>query len=108
KYSHSFLIIRDEPVFGPCVMQADSGGVEITTFKRFDFVHNPLLKEVIPKLDLGPAVRQCADLLNDEYDFPGLFGMVWVEAWWRIFKKKVKNPLHDSDALFCSAFVVKV
>jgi hypothetical protein len=108
KYSHAFLLIPDEPILGPCVMQADSGGVEITSFSRFDFVKNPLLKEVKPQMDLGPAVRACADLLNNEYDFPGLLGMVWVEMWWRFFKKKMRNPLHDRGAFFCSAFVVKV
>ncbi len=108
KYSHAFVVLPYEPYFGPCVMQADSGGVEVTTWKRFDFTKNPLLRQVTPPMDLLPAVLACADMLNDAYDYKGLGGMVWVEFWWRIFKKRVSNPLHSGTALFCSAFVVKV
>lgn len=108
KFSHAFVLIDNEPMLGPCVFQSDSGGIQIITQKAFDFEHNPLQKVYQPTMDLFPAIRECADLLREEYDYAGLLGMVWVEFWWHVFKARVKNPLHNANEFFCSAFVVKV
>lgn len=109
QYSHAFLVVTDVPGLGEFIVQADTGGVEVTSFHRFDFEKNPMLKQIVPHADLAPALRECMNLLNDSYDFAGLFGMVWVKLWWIIFKKRLKNVFHiDRKAFFCSAFVTKV
>lgn len=108
KFSHAFILIDNEPMLGPCVFQSDNGGIQIITQKSFDFDHNPLQKIVVPQMDLFPAIKVCADLLREDYDYAGLLGMIWVEFWWRAFKAKVSNPLHNANEFFCSAFVVKV
>jgi hypothetical protein len=106
KYSHTFIVVRGDPVLGDLVVESDSGGVQIKTFNGFNFTKNPLLKEVAISDDVTVPLRHTLDLLGSSYDYTGLVGMSWVELMWHVFKKKVHNPLHSKNALFCVAFVI--
>lgn len=107
KYSHTFLMWESTD-FGRMIIESDSGGVQFCTLKHFDTKTNPILYAYSPMVDLLPAVKVAVEeYLGDAYDYDGLFGMAWVMLW-RKLKRRVRNPLHKKNALFCSAFVTRV
>jgi hypothetical protein len=45
------------------------------------------------------------DLVGDRYDWEGIGGFMIKLALWRMFGRRVVNPLHKTGELFCSEFV---
>ena len=51
------------------------------------------------------AIRHTLKFLGTHYDVSGLLGMTYVLAAWAWFHRKVRNPLQNPKALFCSEAV---
>jgi hypothetical protein len=105
--SHTFVTVEDQTL-GRVVVESDAGGVQVVMWQRFNTPGNTVVGAYVPTVDLLPALKVAmTDYLNDEYDYSGVVGMAWVMLWRRL-KRRVRNPLHRSKTLFCSAFVTRV
>lgn len=62
--------------------------------------------KVVPYVE--PGLRKAISYVGDKYDYLGLFGYAWVIALWRLFKKKVRNPLASPRSMVCSEFVASL
>lgn len=107
KASHTWLLV-DDALFGTeMVMEATEVGFRFITYSRFKAEGNDIVTVVTPAFPLKPGMRQAAMWLGERYDFGGLLGsaVVLLGRWLR---RKWKNPLGSSKAMFCSEAVVRV
>jgi hypothetical protein len=104
--SHAWLLVHD-PLFDmELVMEAHEVGFRLVPFKTFRKA-NRIVAIVDPQHPLDPGVREAAKWLGSQYDFRGLFGMMFVIAG-RVFRRKWKNPFRSARSMFCSEAVVRV
>jgi hypothetical protein len=107
KCSHTFITVEDATL-GKLVVESDAGGVQVCMWDHFNTPGNTVVHEVEPLEFMLPALKLAmTEYLNEAYDYTGVIGMAWVMLWRRL-KKRVKNPLHSSKAMFCSNFVTRV
>ena len=86
------------------VMEAHELGFRLLPYESFKRENN-VVAVFTPREDTTVALRWCAKKLGDAYDFGGLVGMAWVLLG-RMFKKRWRNPLENSHAMFCSEMAV--
>lgn len=100
--SHVMVGIKvyDQDMFLHCT----SGGVQVTPREKW-LKGSTLVAEYEIVPDVTSGVKQAFRLLNDNYDYPALLGYAWLLVMWRLFKKKVKNPLASTTSYVCSEFV---
>lgn len=102
--SHTFLIYYDIDFERDMVMEATEGGYKITPFSKYQ-------KDTIaifePKQSIEYGLKKSIDNLEEKYDYIGLIGMMWV-CLGAFLKRKWRNPLASSKAMFCSEAIVKV
>jgi hypothetical protein len=87
----------------PMVLQSTIGGVQLET-RQNAIDSNSLFAEYIIKPNLIDGIKSGFDHLGEHYDYPGLFGYLWVLTG-RWLKQKWNNPLASSHAWVCSEFV---
>lgn len=104
--SHTWLLV-DDPLFKrPMVLEATETGIVLTPFDRFA-TKNDVVCILDPKHPLDSGMSEAGAWLGERYDFLGLVGTAFVLLG-RWLKRKWKNPLSSSHAMFCSEFVVNV
>lgn len=107
-YSHIWLLLDDALFDVDMVLGTEREGFMLVPYERFlrqnDVV---MIYDPHPDYRLDVGLRAVAPLIGEPYDKVGLLGMAWVMlARW--FKRKVRNPLASSKAMFCSEAVAKV
>jgi hypothetical protein len=107
KASHCWLLIQDEPFFGiPMVMEATEVGfryIPLSVFKA----RNDIVAVVSSPYPLEKGVHAANAWLGKNYDFLGFFSTFFVLVG-RWLKRKIKNPVRSSRAMFCSEAVARV
>ena len=107
KTSHTWLLFEDSFFCLPMVMEATETGFRLIPYDNFKAEGNDIVAVIEPPYPLDEGVQQAARWLGERYDFTGLLGSVIVLLG-RWFKRKWKNPLAASKAMFCSEAVVWV
>lgn len=97
-------------IFGvPVFMHSTVGGVQITPRERY-LKNNRVVAEYVANVDVESKLRnnvmKVAEYLGEKYDYIGLVGYAILIFAWRLFRKKIKNPLASPTAMVCSEFVV--
>jgi len=106
KASHTWLLVTDSFLGVDMVLQATMGGFQMVSFDAFQKKHKIItIVDLAHPMDMG--VKEAAQWLGFRYDYLGLLGELFVE-FGRWFKRKLKNPLNDPKAMFCSEAVVRV
>lgn len=108
QYSHALIMWEDKRLGGWLRMEAGWDGYHIRpmAFKHMDARKLELLTQsdmvAMPLTDdYDGVLRICAQWLGRRYDYEGAAGFLWV-ALGRLIRRKLKNPLASSRALFCS------
>lgn len=86
-------------------LHCTSGGVKLTPRLKFE-KHNDVLYEYEFIPDMGASLKHTYEHLDEAYDYGGLFGFAWVLLAWRIFRRKIRNPLSSARAMWCSEFML--
>lgn len=102
--SHTWFVYYDMDFEMDMVMEAHELGFRLIPYSRFE-KHNQVVAIITPKTSLDAGLKWSAEWLGTAYDFAGLIGMAWVIIG-RMLKKKWKNPLQVSHAMFCSEMAV--
>ena len=102
--SHTFLVFE---MYGrPWLLEAEWDGIVVTPMEKFK-AHNNIVK-IFPVASLTDKdISLAMDMLGEAYDYTGVFGII-ITKFGDIFKKKWRNPLNNTKALFCSEMVTKV
>lgn len=107
-YSHIWILLDDALFDVDMVLGTETQGFQLIPYERF-LKHNNVIMVYDPhpdyRLDVG--LRAVAPLIGEPYDKVGLLGMAWVMLC-RWMKRKARNPLASSRALFCSEAVALV
>jgi hypothetical protein len=106
--SHAWLLV-DDSLFGcPLVLEATEVGIRLIPFKTFQVKNTVVhLSPAHVEASMEVGLRAMSVALGNAYDFTGLFGMFFVYLG-RLFRKKWRNPIRSSKAMFCSEFVCRV
>lgn len=106
RVSHAWLLDTEGFHGVEVVIEATDVGFRLIPFDVFK-KQNEVVATFTPPLSLEPGVRVAARWLGERYDFAGLFAtsVVLLGRW---LKRRWRNPVHSSDALFCSEAVVRV
>ena len=85
-------------------LHATAGGIKFTPRPR-ELRGSSLVAEykVVPYVENG--LRRAIEKVGDNYDYVGLVGYAIAIVFWRLLKKKIKNPLASSSSMVCSEFV---
>lgn len=106
--SHTWLLIRENQLFGnEFVLEATEVGVRLIPYSIFKARGNKVVSLIDIDHDIQRGLREMSKAMGARYDFTGLFGMLVVYLG-RVFRKRWKNPVRGSDAMFCSEFVLRV
>ena len=105
RVSHCFLVVEDSFLGCDVVMEATAGGFQV---RRLDVFSSgcTIVRVITPSAPLLFGVQEATRWIGERYDYVGLLGaLVMIVAGW--FKRKIKNPLHDSNSMFCSEAIVR-
>jgi len=103
--NHALIVYYSEAHGGWQALQTDQRGlveVPAETVK-----HSYIECYEFPDLDLMTALPKCRDLVGDSYDWAGIAGFLLKIASWRLFGRRIVNPLHEKGELFCSEFAAR-
>lgn len=102
--NHAFIAYESALWGGWNAVQIDQRGVVGVPVQnvKYDYVECYEFKDV----DLNTAFPKSRDLVGDSYDWLGIVGFLLKIIVWRLFGKRLFNPLHRTGDLFCSEFVV--
>ena len=106
RVSHAFLVYKDSDFDRDMVMEATLGGFKIVPFDKFS-QSTTVIALFDPKHSLDVGLNKAVDLLGEDYDYTGLFGMMFV-LFGRWLKRKWRNPWSSSKSMFCSEAVARV
>ena len=105
KASHCFIIFYDNTLDCYMIFESSIKGPALQTLEQFKKNNNIIL--IIPaKVDLLPGIKKEISFLEDNYDFIGIIGMMFVSIG-RFFNKFWKNPLNTKN-FWCSELVTEV
>lgn len=104
--SHAWFLYFDADWEDDFVLEAHELGFRLVPYARFK-KENVVVKVVTPKTNIEIGVRWASQWLGSAYDFSGLLGMAWVLLL-RILRRRARNPLQSSHAMFCSEMCVTV
>lgn len=98
--NHAFVAYKDELWGGWTAVQTDLRGVVKVPAESVECNHIECYE--FPMLDLKTSMPRVRDLVGDHYDWEGIGGFL-IKLWaWRIFGRRIVNPLHETGDLFCS------
>jgi len=104
-YSHIWLLLDDALFDMDMVLGTEKQGFQLIPYARFLRQNNVvMIYDPHPDYRLDVGLRAVAPLIGEPYDGLGLVGMAWVMLC-RWLKRKVRNPLANPQALFCSESV---
>ena len=98
--SHAFAVFYDPAFDCDMVLEADWNGVVVKTLAKAKRERN-IVAILKPPHPIDAGLKAAADWLDEQYDYGGLVGMLFVMLWRRL-GRRMHNPLHSSHALFCS------
>jgi hypothetical protein len=104
--SHTWFLYYDADFEMWMVMEAHELGFRLIPFERFRN-RNEVVAIFTTKTSLSDGLKWAAKWLGTAYDFGGLIGMAWVVLG-RILKRRWRNPLQNSHAMFCSEMALTV
>lgn len=88
------------------VMEATEVGFRYIPLASFE-KNNDIIEVVTPRFPLDVGVHAANYWLGESYDFVGLVASFFVILG-RWLKRKVKNPVQNPRAMFCSEAVTRV
>jgi hypothetical protein len=103
-YTHVMLGYTDSFWGGKWTAAADLDGVRLYQATQ---TCKYVAAEYRCKFDPTMGITAASKYINQSYDFWDLFAIGWTKLVWRLFKRKVRNPWHDSNAQICSEFVTR-
>jgi hypothetical protein len=106
RVSHAWLLLEGSFFGNDMVMEATEGGFKLVPYSAFKLA-NDVVDVITPRVSIESGVRASALWLGEGYDYFGLFGEIFVLIG-RWFKRKIRNPLAERNAMFCSEAVVYV
>lgn len=86
-------------------LHCTAGGVILTPRQKYER-SNLILNEYKLRSDVSDALAHAYSHLNDAYDYAGIFGFAWIIICWRIFRRRIRNPVASAKAMWCSEFVL--
>jgi len=108
RYSHIWVLLDDALFDMDMVLGTEKQGFQLIPYARFLAQNNVIMiYDPDPSYRLDVGLRAVAPLIGEPYDKVGLLGMAWVMLC-RWLKRKARNPLASSKALFCSESVALV
>ena len=103
--NHALIAYKSREWGGWWAVQTDERGVVKVPVENVKY--NYIECYEFPQLDLKSAMPRIRDLVGDRYDWLGIAGFM-VKLWaWRLFGRRVVNPLHKEGDLFCSEMVTR-
>lgn len=91
----------------PVLLQADIGGVQITTREKFLEKHTIVSEWEFTSPGIEKVIAQGVKNIGERYDYLGLFGYLAVLIA-KFFKRKIRNPLASRKAVVCSEFIASL
>ncbi len=79
--------------------------MKLTPRKKYE-QGNHIFHEHAFKPNMSEALRHTYDHLGDQYDYAGIFGFAWMIICWRLFSRRIRNPLASASAMWCSEFAL--
>jgi hypothetical protein len=107
--SHVFFLLEGTEL-GDLVLEAAWCGWRLSTKAALTRGSTRVISTITPKQDVTKAVLQSLAWLDEKYNYEGIVGMLVVSIG-RWLGKKWRNPLRNSNSLFCSeavAYVLKL
>ena len=86
-------------------LHCTAGGVKLTPRKKYER-ENDIVHEFPFRTDVSGPLVHAYQHLDDAYDYAGLFGFAWVIIAWRLFARRIRNPLANARAMWCSEFAL--
>jgi hypothetical protein len=114
--SHCWLLLDPGTAFygqQKWVLEAVLQGYHLIPYEGYT-VGNHLVSLVTLPYPVEDGVIRAMGWLGGSYDVGGLLGEAvvvyerWLERTWRWLKFKIRNPLHEQRAMFCSEAIVFV
>jgi hypothetical protein len=103
--NHAFIAYTSREWGGWWAVQIDERGVVKVPVENVEYEYIECYD--FPGLDLTTAFPHVRDLIGDKYDWEGIAGFLIKLYAWRVFGRRIVNPLHKTGELFCSEFVTK-
>ncbi len=100
--NHAFLAYESKEWGGWWAVQADERGIVKVPVENIEYEYIECYEF---GLDLMSAAGAMRDKIGEPYDWMGIAGFLAKLYAWRIFGRKIVNPLHRKGALFCSELV---
>jgi hypothetical protein len=100
--NHAFLAYPDTEWGGWWAAQIDQRGVILVPAES---VECKTLVCYEYNRDISYALPKTRQLIGSKYDFLGIFGFLCKLSVWRLFHKKILNPIQNKGELFCSEMV---
>lgn len=100
--NHSFLAYWDDDWQCWLTVQIDQRGVIIIPADKVEY-EDVVCYEY--NKDISYALPKVKNLIGSKYGLLGVFGFIFKLFVWRLFKKKILNPIHRDGELFCSEMV---
>jgi len=101
--NHAFLAYTSGEWGGWWAVQVDERGVVKIPAERVEYSYVECYDFF--KLDLASGMSRVRYLVGDKYDWDGVAGFLAKLYMWRVFGRRIVNPLHKKGELFCSEFM---
>ncbi len=101
--NHAFVAYKSREWGGWWAVQTDERGSVKVPVENVKYEYIECYE--FPELDLKSAMPRMRDVVGDKYDWEGIGGFMIKLAAWRLFNRKIVNPLHQTGDLFCSEMV---
>jgi hypothetical protein len=100
------MIITDEFMDTPMVMEATIGGVRLIPYHKWK-THNTIVSLLDPGRDISDEIKESLWYLGSGYDYTGVVGNIRtaVGKW---FKKKWRNTFRNRNRQFCSELCTRI
>jgi len=100
--NHAFLAYPDSEWTGFWAMEVDQRGIILVPAETIEYEKLVCFEY---NKDISFALPKVRAIVGSKYDFLGILGFLCKLSVWRLFKKKILNPIHKKGELFCSEAV---
>lgn len=109
KVNHTFIEFSSHDWCNTQTIEIDNMGVRQVNSKR----KHLLVKRFKPKkrggdIILARSIRSSEDMIGKKYDWLAILGFTMKLLMWKFFFKRIKNPWHKANKMFCSEYVTKI